>query len=42
MERAEKYVKMALGMGAEDSKAMSVNDIVFDPRPLLKCMYCCD
>ncbi len=41
MEKAEKYVKMALGMGAKDSKAISINDIVFDPRTLLKCMYGC-
>ncbi len=42
MVKAEKYVKMALGMGAEDSKVISVNDLVFDPRTLLKCMYGCD
>ena len=42
MEKAEKYVKMALGMGAKDSKAISINDIVFDPRTILKCMYGCE
>jgi len=42
MEKTEKYVKMALEMGAEDSKVISVEDLMFDPRTLLKCMYGCD
>jgi predicted metal-binding protein len=41
MEKGEKYVQMALEMGAEDAKVISIDDIVFDPRPLLKCMYGC-
>ena len=41
MEKAEKYVKIALEMGAEHSRVISIDDIVFDPRSLLKCMYGC-
>ena len=42
MEKAEKYARIALEMGAKDSKVISVKDIVFDPRTLLKCMYGCE
>lgn len=38
----ENYVRKALEMGAEDAKIISVDDIVFDPRTILKCMYGCD
>jgi hypothetical protein len=38
MEKAEKYVKIALEMGAENSRVISIDDIVFDPRSLLKCI----
>ena len=41
MEQPDKYVKMALEMGARDSRVISIDDIVFDPRSLLKCMYGC-
>lgn len=41
MEKTQKYVKMTLKMGAENSKVTSVKDLVFDPRTLLKCMYGC-
>lgn len=33
---------MALKMGAKDAKIISAEDLVFDPRTLLKCMYGCD
>jgi len=41
-KKIEKYVQMALEMGAEDALNISTEDLVFDPRTLLKCMYGCD
>jgi len=38
----EKYVRKAIEMGAEDAKIISIEDIVFDPRTILKCMYGCE
>ena len=37
----EKYIETALQMGAADAVAFTIEDIVFDPRTLLKCMYGC-
>lgn len=39
--KAEKYIKKALDMGADHAVAFKLDDIVFDPRTLLKCMYGC-
>lgn len=41
MEQARKYVEQALEMGALDAVAFGIDDIVFDDRTLLKCMYGC-
>jgi len=38
---AEKYIKKALQMGADDAVEFKIEDIEFDPRTLLKCMYGC-
>jgi predicted metal-binding protein len=37
----EKYAVLARELGAEDAIVISVQDIVFDPRTYLKCMYGC-
>ena len=37
----EKYISLALAEGAEDVVAVSPDDIVFDGRTLLKCMFGC-
>ncbi|UCE15280.1 MAG: DUF2284 domain-containing protein [Candidatus Bathyarchaeota archaeon] len=42
MGESKKYVHLALEMGAENAKIVSVQDLVFDPRTLLKCMYGCE
>ena len=42
MKRIEKYVQMALDSGAKHAQAVSTEDLVFDARTLLKCMYGCD
>ncbi len=42
MGELEKYVRKALEMGAENVKTVSVQDLVFDPRTILKCMYGCE
>ena len=41
MENAEKFVQEALDRGAADAVPFSIEDIVFDSRTLLKCMYGC-
>lgn len=38
---AEKYIKKALDMGADHAVKFTTEDIVFDSRTLLKCMYGC-
>lgn len=38
---AEKYIKKALELGADDAVGFKIEDIEFDPRTLLKCMYGC-
>lgn len=35
------YVEMALGMGAADAVVFGMDDIVFEPRTILKCMFGC-
>lgn len=37
----EKYVNLALSLGAPDCVPFTIDQIVFDPRTLLKCMYGC-
>lgn len=41
MHPFDPYIRLALEMGAEDAVPFSIDDIVFDPRTLLKCMYGC-
>ncbi len=41
MQPSDPYIRRALDMGAADAVAFSIEDIVFDPRTLLKCMYGC-
>ncbi len=38
---AEKYIRKALEMGADDAVEFKTEDIEFDPRTLLKCMFGC-
>ncbi len=38
----QKYVLSALEMGATDAVEFNIDDICFDSRTLLKCMYGCD
>ena len=38
----EKYIKQALSLGAEHAVIIKPDDIVFDGRTLLKCMFGCD
>jgi len=37
----DKYIKMALDLGADHAIAVTPDDIVFDGRTLLKCMFGC-
>ena len=39
---ADKYVQMALKMTATDAVAFKIEDIVFDSRTMLKCMWGCE
>ena len=39
---ADKYVQLALKMNAADAVAFKIEDIVFDPRTILKCMFGCE
>ena len=38
----DKYISLALSQGAADAAAVTPDDIVFDGRTLLKCMFGCD
>lgn len=38
----DKYIKMALEMNADHAVAVRVDDIVFDGRTILKCMFGCN
>ena len=37
----DKYIELALSLGAVDAVAVTPDDIVFDGRTLLKCMFGC-
>lgn len=37
----EKYLKMAKDMGAKNAVKFNIEDIVFDPRVVLKCIFGC-
>jgi len=37
----KKYIDLALSLGAEHAVAITPNDIIFDGRTLLKCMFGC-
>ena len=37
----DKYIRLALSQGAEDAVAVTPDDITFDGRTLLKCMFGC-
>lgn len=41
MQKAQKYIDLALSLGAVDAVPFAISDICFDPRTLLKCMYGC-
>lgn len=38
----ERYVKLALEMGAADAVPFTPDDIAFEPRTILKCMFGCE
>jgi len=38
----EKYLKLALDMGAEHAVFFRIEDIVFDSRTIIKCMFGCE
>ena len=38
----ERYCRLALSMGALNARVFSLDDIVFDQRTIIKCMYGCD
>jgi predicted metal-binding protein len=37
--QAEAYVRLALELGAADAVRFDIDDIVFEPRTILKCMF---
>ena len=39
--KKQDFVDLALAMGADDAVVFSTDDIVFDARTLLKCMFGC-
>ncbi len=41
MKITEKYIQLAEEMGAADCVDFNIEDIEFDPRTILKCMYGC-
>lgn len=41
MEKARPYIDFALAQGAADATPFSIEDIRFDSRTLLKCLYSC-
>jgi predicted metal-binding protein len=41
-EKAEKYIKKAMERGADHAVFFRIEDIEFDPRALLKCMFGCN
>ena len=42
MQKAQKYIDIALEMGATDAVLFEIDQICFDSRTLLKCMYGCE
>jgi predicted metal-binding protein len=38
---AQDYVRLALELGATDAVRFGIDDIVFEPRTILKCMFGC-
>ena len=40
-EKAGKYIRKAMDMGADHAVFFRTEDIAFDPRSLLKCMFGC-
>ncbi|MBR5430547.1 MAG: DUF2284 domain-containing protein [Firmicutes bacterium] len=41
MNKEQPYIELALSMGAADAVYFRIDDIVFDSRTLLKCLYSC-
>jgi len=39
---AEQFVELALSLGADHAVAFDIDEIVFDSRTILKCMYGCE
>lgn len=39
--KAQEFISTALELGATDAVSFGIDDIVFDPRTLLKCMFGC-
>ncbi|MBL7134154.1 MAG: DUF2284 domain-containing protein [Phycisphaerae bacterium] len=39
--QAEQFIELALSAGADDAVAFDIDDIVFDSRTILKCMFGC-
>jgi len=37
----EKYINLALSLGADNAVGITPSDVVFDGRTLLKCMFGC-
>ncbi len=37
----KRYMQLGLSLGAENVVPLAIDDIVFDPRTILKCMYGC-
>lgn len=41
VDRRDEYVAFALKQGADHAAVFDIDDIAFDPRTILKCMYGC-
>ena len=41
MDDRRRYIDLALSLGADDAVAFGIEDIVFEPRTILKCMFGC-
>lgn len=39
--KADKYIQQALSLGAKNAVRFNIEDIVFDPRVVLKCIFGC-
>lgn len=40
--KAEQFMELALSLGADHAVAFGIDDIVFDSRTILKCMFGCE